>query len=186
LFCGISDIDISGTTVLTNLVSRAHRHGKKVLFCNVPAGRLGHWNLANGATPILSDRDTGLEWMEEQTLSAAAEAAAEALPPREPIPLSALDLMRGFAADEVAVLASLLAPHDFAPGAMICREGENADRMWVLTKVSVSVRLGLDGQQAPRRIASLAAGTTVGEMGLLDGGRRSATVMADVDVSTTS
>ena len=53
--------------------------------------------------------------------------------------------------------------------------------MWSLTKGTVSVWLKLaDGR---RRIASLAAGTTVGEMALLQSGRRSATVSADEDVS---
>jgi CRP-like cAMP-binding protein len=53
--------------------------------------------------------------------------------------------------------------------------------MWILTRGTVSVWLKLaDGR---RRIASLAAGTTVGEMALLQSGRRSATVSADEDVS---
>jgi sulfate permease, SulP family len=60
-------------------------------------------------------------------------------------------------------------------------ENDDADRMWILTRGTVSVWLKLaDGR---RRIASLAAGTTVGEMALLQSGRRSATVSADEDVS---
>ncbi len=54
--------------------------------------------------------------------------------------------------------------------------------MWILTRGSVSVRLRATGQNE-RRIASMAAGTTVGEMSLIEGGRRSATVVCDEDVS---
>jgi SulP family sulfate permease len=54
--------------------------------------------------------------------------------------------------------------------------------MWVLVKGSVSVRLR--SEHGWRRIAGLAAGTTVGEMAMLDESRRSATVITDGYVST--
>ncbi len=69
----------------------------------------------------------------------------------------------------------------FAPGETICAEGDAADRLWLLARGSVSVRLAVpDG--GSRRIASLAMGTVVGEMALLGSGRRSASVVADDEV----
>jgi len=52
--------------------------------------------------------------------------------------------------------------------------------MWLLAKGSVSVRLMSHGKNL--RVASLARGTTIGEMSLIEAGRRSATVVADEHV----
>jgi CRP-like cAMP-binding protein len=54
--------------------------------------------------------------------------------------------------------------------------------MWMLVRGSVSVRLA--GSQSERRLASLAPGCSVGEMGLLQDQTRSADVIADNDVET--
>jgi CRP-like cAMP-binding protein len=54
--------------------------------------------------------------------------------------------------------------------------------MWLLAKGSVSVRLGMADGHTGRRVASLARGTTFGEMVLLETARRSATVVADEPV----
>jgi CRP-like cAMP-binding protein len=51
--------------------------------------------------------------------------------------------------------------------------------MWLLAKGSVSVRLSLGDGRGFRRITSLARGTTLGEMALVESARRSATVVAD-------
>ena len=58
-----------------------------------------------------------------------------------------------------------------------------SDRMWILTRGSVSVRVLSVGQTRDRRIASLAFGTIVGEIAfVLEAGRRTATIIADDDI----
>ena len=175
---GISDMDVSGETILGNLVSWSRQRGKVVLFCNVPANRITSWTFAKEANAILPDIDTALEWMEEKALDATAQARSRG----RPIPIASIDLVKDLTADELDVLLPLLTRRDFPAGAVICSEGEEADRMWVLTKGSVSVRLHSTGEHESRRIDSMAAGTTVGEMALLTAGRRSATVVADEEV----
>lgn len=54
--------------------------------------------------------------------------------------------------------------------------------MWLLAKGSVSVRLMFGDGKGYRRITSLARGTTLGEMALVESARRSATVVADEPV----
>ena len=51
--------------------------------------------------------------------------------------------------------------------------------MWILRKGSVSVLLGQGHGADARRIAGMGAGTTVGEMALLEGGKRSSTIVCD-------
>ena len=72
--------------------------------------------------------------------------------------------------------------HEFAAGDTICREGDDGDRMWLLAKGSVSVRLISADGRVNLRIASLSRGTTIGEMALLEQARRSATIVADEQV----
>ena len=54
--------------------------------------------------------------------------------------------------------------------------------MWILTRGTVSVRMTLPGGQGTVRIASRAAGTVFGDMAILEGERRSATVVADTEI----
>ena len=56
--------------------------------------------------------------------------------------------------------------------------------MWLLTKGSVSIRIETTAtNRGSRRLASLAQGTTVGEMALIEDGNRSATIVANEDVT---
>lgn len=173
---GISAVDVSGATVLANMVTRAKARGCTIILCNVSSSRLDTTSIAKESI-IFPDLDSALECMENESLRAAAARPAD-----EAIPLAALDLTREFDADEIELLRSLLTPREFEPGKVICSESEDADRMWVLTKGSVSVNLR--AESGFRRIASLTAGTTVGEMAMLEGAARSATITADGEVSS--
>lgn len=175
---GISDIDVSGATILSNLIARAHQRGQLIAFCNLPIGRPSTANFVKEAAGIFPDLDTGLEWMEEKALGEQDRRSAS----DKPLALESLELVRDFDAAEIAALRPILAQRDFVAGTILCREGDEADRMWILTKGSVSVRLRQDGGQETRRIAGIAAGTTIGEMALLEMGQRSATATADSDV----
>lgn len=79
-------------------------------------------------------------------------------------PLSKRNLARlGAAADEVVLDA----------GSTLLREGEAGDACYMVATGSLSVRRGR------RKVAALGSGDFVGEMSLLDGGPRTATVTAD-------
>jgi len=175
----ITDIDISGAQVLGEIVANAERRRKYILICNIPAdvartmaelarkgGRYG---------PLLmSDQDSAVEWMEEEALRQHAGGR----PLVETLPLDRLDFTQGLDPDELALLEARLVPRVFAPGETICEEGQEADRLWLLTRGTVSIRLEV-AERGSRRIASLGMGTVVGEMALLSTGRRSASVVAD-------
>jgi glutaminase len=69
----------------------------------------------------------------------------------------------------------------FEAGQVIVREGDPANLFFIVTRGTVTVRLkvGKGADERVVRLATLGPGLSFGEMALLDGGRRSADVVAD-------
>jgi len=177
---GVSDIDVSGANILANLVSNGRAHDKNLLFCGVsePLYAIVRRVLPKGAAADVSiqlDLDAALEWMEETSLQLHAERRDRA----DVLDLRDIDFLSGLDKGELELLGELLTRREVAAGDTICREGEEGDRMWLLAKGSVSVRLISADGHMNLRIASLSRGTTIGEMALVEQARRSATIVAD-------
>lgn len=91
------------------------------------------------------------------------------------------DLAAGMSDDDVEVLRGLLTHRRFGRGEYLVREGDMADAIFLIARGVVGVWTGQHLAEA-RRVASFSAGTVVGEIGFIDGGRRSATLVAEDDV----
>jgi glutaminase len=128
---------------------------------------------------IFADRDDALEWCENQILGAASA-------PPEPTryAVGALDIFRGLDDEQLRLVEALAQPLVFEAGETIMREGDPARLFFVITRGAASVRIAVSGDSGGRkaRIASIGPGVSFGEMALLDGGRRSADVVADEKV----
>lgn len=180
----VTDIDVSGSTILGSLVARSRQQHKQLLFCNVPPehaaqirGMFGHPDLADAA--IKADLETALEWVEEDILRRSLDERARA----ESLPLEQMDFLAGISGQDLSELRKVLKLREFEAGEALAREGDPGDRMWLLAKGSVSVRLDVDDHRGSRRIASLGRGTVVGEMALIEGKPRSASIVADEHVA---
>ncbi len=79
---------------------------------------------------------------------------------------------------ELARLASLFEEVEYANGSVLIREGAIGREAFVIVEGEVAVTLG------SKTLAILGPGEVVGEMALMDGGPRSATVTAVTDVRT--
>lgn len=88
--------------------------------------------------------------------------------------LGELDLFRPFSADERRAIADAASEHHFGLGEAICVEGREGQTFYVVVSGRVSVRVG----QPPREVATLSRGQCFGEMSLLTGDPRAATVVA--------
>jgi SulP family sulfate permease len=179
----VSDIDVSGANILANLAARSRAQEKQLLFCGVaePLHDIVKGVLPKGAAAeacIHRDLDAALEWMEEASLQRHADRRDRV----DVLELREIDFLSGLTAGELELLGEVLARREFAAGDVICREGEDGDRMWLLAKGSVSVRLISADGRVNLRIASLSRGTTIGEMALIEQARRSATIVADEHV----
>jgi CRP/FNR family transcriptional regulator, cyclic AMP receptor protein len=79
---------------------------------------------------------------------------------------------------EIASIGRIVKEVDFAPGRVICREGETGVGLHVVVEGETKVQIG--GRTRRR----LGPGAFFGEIALLDGGPRTATVIAETPVKT--
>lgn len=95
--------------------------------------------------------------------------------------LEAVSLFDALTADERERLAERLSYAPFAPGEAMVVQGSAVHHLYILTRGTAAVRLAVEGT-APRMVATLEAPGFFGEMGMLTGEPRRATVIATSQV----
>lgn len=85
-----------------------------------------------------------------------------------------------FSNEELTSVAVNLKAADVPKGTVVCTEGEAGDAMFLVRRGGVAIRK--EGKAGPVTLAVLPPGAIVGEMSLLDGAPRSASVVAETDV----
>ena len=124
---------------------------------------------------MFRDTDAALEWCENQLLARTTQAGFETK-----FALSAINLFAGLTPQECRLVESVVQPLMFDKGEVIIREGADANLFFVLARGTVSVQIRVPGQgDRKKRVASIGPGLSFGEMALLDGGKRSADIVAD-------
>jgi small-conductance mechanosensitive channel/CRP-like cAMP-binding protein len=108
----------------------------------------------------------------------ARKAAAELA--RRIEALGSVDLFRGLPEDTRRSLAGELAHTPFGRGEAITREGENDDGLYMIVGGEAAVRIGSGRDE--REVARLLPGQFFGEMSLMTGEARTATVVATTDM----
>ena len=101
-------------------------------------------------------------------------AAAERLRPRVEL-LSELDLLAGADRRTLERLAAAAEEIAMPAGQVVIRQGDEADALWILADGELSVQASGDGPE-PRELAPVTAPGYVGELGLLHGIPRTASV----------
>ena len=95
--------------------------------------------------------------------------------------MASVDLLRALNEPERLEVAAALTTAPFGQGEIISRQGEEADYLFILTKGEAVVRVSnAGGVSSP--VAILRAGDVFGEMGMMTGQPRTATVEARTDV----
>ncbi len=122
---------------------------------------------------IFADLDHGLEWCEEALL------AAERMPDlHAPVTLSAQLAEGGFQEADTDHLMAFLERVNSGEGEYLMRQGEEADRLYLIERGTVSVYLEIAGGERVR-LQTLGLGAAVGEPGLSPGTKCTASVIAD-------
>jgi len=98
--------------------------------------------------------------------------------------LRSLELFAPLTDDETHALAAQLIGTPFGPGDIITRQGEPSDSLYILARGQVGIfRDAAPGSSPARpRLATLAAPAYFGEMGLLTGQARTATILGESEV----
>ena len=176
-FRHVTDVDVSGAIALKQTCERLGKDGRLLLFSSLRNPRVAIMvEDLIGSVPICPDLDAALEKTEDGLLEALETKEHSAFE----VPLEKSDFGRPLGSAEIDVLTRELRPVSFAQGDRLCGAGESSDRLWVLSRGSVSTWVTVDGTD--RRLASIGPGCTVGEMGLLNRTVRSADVRADNEV----
>src|SRR5437899_10017004 len=98
--------------------------------------------------------------------------------------LENVEIFRGVPAEELDRLAAAGIRSVFAIGALLTQQGDPADSIHVIVNGAVRVERSHPDLTEPVELARLGAGEVVGEIGVLDGGVRTATVVAIEDTET--
>ena len=96
--------------------------------------------------------------------------------------LRGIDLFAPLTDEERRELAGRLRSAPFVRGENIMRQGARGDWLYILVRGEAEVRVASDDGQNSRHVASLKSGDFFGEMGLMTGGERTASVVALSDV----
>ena len=120
------------------------------------------------------DLDVALESWEDRILEEVLGPRAHAT-----VPLAEQELLRGLSTEAIEAIAAVCTVEELDNGAVLAREGEDADSVFFLMAGRVSVWLRMPDQRHGRRLASFGAGVAVGEMALLESSTRSADLVLE-------
>ena len=172
-------VDSSVAQALATLHREMHQRGQLVW----QAGTLVHGHEVDttlrahlSETLWAADLDRALERAEQLLIQHHSPALSSSFSER-----STMGWVERLAAGDRMALEARLESHQFDAGDVIVLEGEASNDLWFLVTGRASVYRKYR-QTEEIRLAGISAGTTVGEMGFLDGSLRSATVVAEMPV----
>ena len=177
----VSTIDESGAFVLQEISRALTQRGASLLLAGVGVDNAhGRRLRAFGCFrehPRLDwwpDADQAVEVAEQQLLREAGLDAEQVT-----ANLSETALLRGLSPAQLEHVQSMLQQQKVAAGSLLFREGDSGDGVYVLTQGSISI---VGGSNAVRqRFVSYSPGVMLGELAMLDGGRRTADAVSDSD-----
>ena len=182
----IHDMDSTGARLLIQLnETLAASNCSLALAGAEPGSRIEAYTRESGLAAALTrrkvfeDLDHAIEWAEDQIVAKHGEAgAADA----DEFPLGKFDLLAGLDREQIDAVAHYLTLVSFDAGTVVFKEGDEGFGALLISGGVASVTLHQLDQQRPIRLVTFSPGTVFGEMALLDGEPRSATVVADTDL----
>lgn len=187
----VRNTDTSVAMVVARLHAYAREHGVRMLHAGTALHQSTVHDLLLQSLPaadIYPDLDHALEAAENHVIAhcsdtpaalpdasdAAEEADSEALWAGAP-------LLHGLTKEEQQEVRSRMTLHSLAQGDVLVEAGAVADSVWLILAGTASVTVK-SARGFEVRLAGMREGTTVGEVGFLDGAPRSATVRAETAV----
>jgi glutaminase len=176
----ISRADLSALLLIRDMSRSLAEHGKKLILADLTSQIMVDWmSVLEDSDPrdgCFKNVDMAIEHCEDRLIG---EADPQALNSETEILLSAMDIFRQLTPEQVVRLAPYLERASYAAGDRIIKEGDAADRLYLLASGSAHVTVLLDDGKTNMRLAAFRPGVAFGEFALFDGGRRVANVVAE-------
>ena len=170
---------VDGSTVglLRGLAEDIRSDGQRLMVTD-PAGVLAPGTFDGLDVEVERTLDDAMRRCEEDLLAGAGRAPAASVG----LDLADFELVRHLGDHDRARLLPRFVELTYAAGEVIMQQGADADALYLLASGMAVVEFADPIDGTVERIADLAPGVVMGELGLLGQGRRSATVRASTDV----
>jgi sulfate permease, SulP family len=179
----VTEIDATGARVLADihaiLTGRKQRLALALAKNTETAARLSEAGIleAIGAECIFDDIDRAIEWAEDDIIRVNSQVNKG-----DEVALEHVELLAGLTSSEIESIKYHTRPKTFERGKIIFSEGEAGRELFIVTKGHASAYLNQpDGRDI--RLATFAPGSVFGELAILDAGPRSASLVADDEVT---
>ncbi|MDH3272686.1 MAG: cyclic nucleotide-binding domain-containing protein, partial [Gemmatimonadota bacterium] len=176
----VRDVDATGFKVLGQTFARLRGRGTTLGFSHVVPGvlrpEIAEDLLLNGVPEarMFESTDHALEYFEEGLLMKVG--ADEFDEQGWTLPMFASDW--GLDAAEAEILESYVRERWFDGGDHMFRQGDQDRSLFLLRRGTADITIPIPGEPRGRRLGTVARGTVVGEIALIDGLPRSASVRA--------
>ncbi len=175
-------IDGVAYDVLARLAQSIRSRGKHLVLAGFPAMEDAEsepsW-IAEIEATIAPDLDSALELCEDEVLAAAGLEKDS----QRGVPLTQIDVLRDLSDGDLMELTPHLEARSFPEGALLVREGDPADRLF-LSRGAAEIAVMLPDTDQRRRLATIEAGNVFGELAVFSGGTRTADVVALSELDT--
>jgi glutaminase len=176
----ISRADLSALMLIRDMSRSLAEHGKKLLLADLTSQIMVDWLAiledGDARDTCFANVDMAIEHCENKLIS---EVDPDALNTDAELPLAAMDIFRQLTPEQVTRLGPYLERASYSAGERIIKEGDPADRLYLLASGSATVNVLLDDGKTNTRLAAFRPGVAFGEFALFDGGRRVANVVAE-------
>jgi glutaminase len=176
----ISRADRSALLLLRDMGRSLAAQGKQLLLADITDQIKSDWIMLHDSKEAeqscFADVDIAIEHCEIQLI---AEADPQALDTQALLPLSEMDILRKLTPEQIRRLEPHMERASYAAGESIIKEGDPADRLYLLACGSAAVNILVEDGKRKTRLAAFRPGVAFGEFALFDGGRRVANVVAE-------
>jgi len=175
----IGRADLSALRLISDMKALLAASGITLVLAGATEQIRSDWlalNAAGSADHCFADVDAALEYCETRLI---AESDPEALSTEQELPLGAMDILDRMTPEQITRVAPYLDRATFDAGDRIIKEGDVADRLYLLAAGSATVSVRLSDDKRSARMAGFRPGVAFGEFALFDRGRRVADVIAD-------
>lgn len=173
----------SACYLLANLVNLINKHEKHVYFTNTAyqfTKNLKYFldKVLYSETLRFSDNDDAIEYCENKLIAYHLEVKSLS----DKIPLKEQILLNNFNEDEVDYIKGIMEKQTYDTKTSIIKEEDISNSIYLITVGEVSINLRSEKNSQQKRITTLSAGMSFGEMSFFSDMDRSATVIAESDV----